>query len=89
VVFTRRGGREFNQRLHREGMLQCPITDAMARRPAQWSIVAVEPGMLLRASVARRCEVLATCNASQPQRTSRLERLLPQCPTLALLHGPR
>ncbi|MCB2027663.1 MAG: Crp/Fnr family transcriptional regulator [Rhodoferax sp.] len=76
MVFTRRDGREFNKSFHREAMLVCPITDAMAQQPSLFSIIAVEPCVLLQAPAARLRAALAACDAWEPLRSALLERLL-------------
>jgi CRP-like cAMP-binding protein len=76
MVFTRRDGRAFNKSFHYEGMLMCPITDAMVQQPSLFSIVTVEPCVLLQAPAARLREVLGACAAWEPLRTRLLERLL-------------
>lgn len=55
MAFTRRDGREFNKSFHFEGMLVCPITDAMVHQPSLFSIHTVEPCLLLQAAACSRC----------------------------------
>ena len=76
MAFTRRDGREFNKSFHFDGMLVCPITEAMIRQPSLFSIHTVEPCLLLQAPAARLRECLSDFQAWEPLRTQLLERLV-------------
>lgn len=76
MSFTRRDGREFNKSFHSEGMLVCPITDAMVRQPSLFAIHAVQACTVLQASAQAMRECLARNNAWEPLRTLLLERLV-------------
>ena len=76
MCFTRRDGREFNKNFHSEGMLVCPITDAMAQQPSLFSIHAVQVSTVLQASAQAMRECLGRDNAWEPLRALLLERLV-------------
>ena len=78
MAFTRRDGREFNKSFHYEGMLVCPITEAMTRKGSLFSIHTVEPCELLQAPATQLRECLDAAGAWEPLRTHLLERLVTQ-----------
>lgn len=76
MSFTRRDGREFNKSFHSEGMLVCPITDAMVQQASLFAIHAVQTCTVLQASAEAMRACLDRHGAWEPLRTLLLERLV-------------